>query len=265
MPTRLEAAKAYVEALRTGDHDAAKRAAPHLAKDIVVSAGQRKFEGYDEALKRITGAWPNTPVFIKGDWSDIRDDGDTVRVQAKMRPVGAGPSAVNLTFAFNDQNQIEAVDQELVPGAGMVETTVLPDFVKRRVNNALANDTPLCVSYVTEDGRPMLSLRGSTQVYSDDQICIWTRQADGGLAKALAKNPRMMLLYRDSAERTTLTFQGRGHVENDPETRRRVWDLIPEVERNHESWESGAPVIIDLDRVDGGTPDGRVRIAWERG
>src|SRR5207247_9192124 len=77
-------------------------------------------------------------------------------------------------------------------------------------------------------------------------------------------NPSMMVLYRDSGERTTLTFQGKGHVQNDDATRKKLWDMIPEVERNHETWESGAPLIIDLDRVDGGTPDGRVRVACKK-
>ena len=264
MATKLEAAKAYVEALRTGDHEAAKRAAPHLAKDVVVTAGQRKFEGYDEVLKRITGAWPNTPVYIKGDWSDINNEGNKVHVHGEMKPVGAGPKGVNLTFSFNDQNQITAVDQELEAAAGLVETNEIPDFVARRVNNALANDTPLCIGYVNEQGQPVLSLRGSTLVYSGNQIGIWVRQGGGGMAKSIEKNPNMMALYRDSSERTTLSFVGRGRIANDDETRKKLWDMIPEVERNHETWESGVPLIIDLERVDGGTPDGRVRLQFNK-
>ena len=252
MATKLEAAKAYVEA------------AAHLAKDVVVTQSPRRFEGYDEVLRRITGAWPNTPVYIKGDWSDIREEGDKVVVRAVMRPVGAGPKGVNVTFSFNDQNQISEVVQELIPGAGLVETTEIPDFIARRVNGALANDTPICVGYVNERDEPVLSLRGSVQVWSGNQLMAWIRHADGSLAKSLERNPSMMLLYRDSSERTTLTFIGKGRIVQDEATRTRAWELIQEVERNHESWESGAPLIIDLTRVDGGTPDGRVRLAWDR-
>jgi hypothetical protein len=117
---------------------------------------------------------------------------------------------------------------------------------------------------VAEDGQPVLSLRGSTHVYSGDQICIWVRQSGGGLAKSISINPRMALLYRDSNERTTITMTGRGHFESDEATRKKVWELIPEVERNHETWESGDALIIDLERMDGGTPEGRVRLAWPR-
>jgi len=39
----------------------------------------------------------------------------------------------------------------------------------------------------------------------------------------------------------------------------RVFDLIPEIEQNHSPDRTGSALIIDLDRVDGGTPDGRVR------
>jgi hypothetical protein len=250
--------------MRTGDHDAAKKAAPFLAKDVVVQAGQRKFEGYDEVLKRITGTWPNTPVYIKGDWSHIHEEDGGVHVHADMRPVGAGPKAVELKFSFNGENQITKVEQEMVQGAGLIESDGVPDFVSRRINNALANDTPLCVGYVNEEGQPQLSLRGSTLVFSPNQVAIWVRQATGGMAKSIEKNPNMMLLFRDSGERSTITFQGKGHIQNDDATRKKLWDMIPEVERNHETWESGAPLIIDLDRVDGGTPDGRVRVAFKR-
>ncbi len=257
---RLGAAQAYVEALRTGDHSAAKAVAKYLAKDILVTVGQReRHEGFEQALRRITGAWPNTPVYIKGDWSDIREEGKQVKVRAKMRPVGAGPSGVNITFSFNEACEIVRVEQENLPGARLVETESLPDFVRERVNNALASDTPICVAYTSEDGRPILSLRGSTRVYSDTQLCIWLRNADGGLARSLEKNPSMTLLYRDSASRSTLIFQGRGHLATSEEIRDRVFDLIPEIEQNHSPDRTGSALIIDLDRVDGGTPDGRVR------
>lgn len=258
---RLEAAQAYVEALRTGNHQAAIVAAKYLAKDILVSVGQKeRHEGYEEVLKRITGPWPNTPVYIKGDWSDIREEDNQIKVRAKMKPVGAGPSGVHITFSFNEAGEIARVEQENLPGARVVETNALPDFIKKRVNNALANDTPICVAYTAEDGRPVLSLRGSTQVYSDTQLCIWLRNAGGGLALSLAKNPWISLLYRDTASRSTLIFLGRGHIETSEEVRNRVYELIPEVEQNHCPDRTGAALVINLDRVDGGTPDGRVRM-----
>jgi hypothetical protein len=107
----------------------------------------------------------------------------------------------------------------------------------------------------------VLSLRGSTQVYSDTQLCIWVRNADGGIIKAMSRNNRISLLYRDSKLRTTLIIQGRGRVETDPAVRERVYQLAPEVEQNHDTARKGAALIIDVSSLGGSTVRGMVRVA----
>ena len=256
---RLAAAEAYVKALSTGDRAAADAAGPHLAEGIVVQVGNRSFTGCDEALEHITGIWPLTPVYRKGEWGAAAEEDGAVVVRGKMKPVGAGPSAVNLTFTFNDGDKISQVNQENVIGTELFETDVLPDFVCEAVNSALANDIPLSVSYVDKDGRPKLSLRGSVRAYGDHSLSIWARK-ESGLADAVATNPSMALLYRDNPTRSTLIFQGKAYIETDDALRKQIFDETPEVERNHESWTSGAAVIIDLETADGATPAGRVRL-----
>lgn len=256
---RMKAAQTYVDALRTGDRAAAQAAAPYLARDIVVEIGARTFEGYAEALSRITGVWPQTPVYHNGAWEAPRTEGGQVRVTGTMAPVGAGPTVVNLRFSFNEADLINRVEQENVIGQPLFETDKLPGFVKDRINGALANDTPLCVSYVDETGRPHLSLRGSTQAFSDTQLAIWVRGAKTGLAAAVDRNPNLTLLYRDNPTRSTLIFMGRGRIDTSDAVRKTVFESSAEVEQNHETWTSGAALIIDLDQVDGATPEGRVK------
>src|SRR5207302_8192973 len=96
------------------------------------------------------------------------------------------------------------IDQQQ-QAAPPMQVDKLPEFVRGIINGALANSTPIVVAYADENGQPILSLRGSTQVYGDTQLCIWVRNADGGIVKAMARNPRVSLLYRDSKSRTTLT------------------------------------------------------------
>jgi hypothetical protein len=126
------------------------------------------------------------------------------------------------------------------------------------VNGALANGTPVVVAYVDERGQPRLSFRGSTQVFSDDQLAIWVRNAEGGMLRALAANPRLTLLYRSTQPRMLFTFEGRGHVDAAEATRRTVYEQAPEPERNADPERKGVAVIIDLDRVTGFSPGGRV-------
>ena len=80
MDNKLAAADAYVLALRTGEVPAVKQIGQYLASDVVLTTGSaaRKatISGYDDVLNRVTGEWPNTPVFAKGFWAPARLDSD---------------------------------------------------------------------------------------------------------------------------------------------------------------------------------------------
>ena len=264
MDDKLLAAEAYVQALRTGEVPAVKRVGQYLADDVVLTTGaagrQQTISGYDEVLNRVTGEWPNTPVFVRGFWSEPRNEGDTVKVDGTFPPLGAAPAEVHLTFTYNGDGKVSAIDQQVVPQPAPEQTDTIPDTARGLINGALRNNTPMSVAYVDEDGKPNLSLRGSVQVYSPTQLSIWVRNRTGGLPKAIAKNPNVALLYRDSNSRSTVVVQGVGHIETDPEITRRVWDLIQDVEQKHETRESGCALIIDVKRMQGGTPRGGVRM-----
>ena len=101
----------------------------------------------------------------------------------------------------------------------MASGIALTDEIVQRVNSALADRKPLAVTYVDQEGRPHLSLRGSTHVHAPDQLAIWVRHAGRGLAGAVATNPALALLYRDADTRTTYVFNGRARVVDDEDVR----------------------------------------------
>jgi hypothetical protein len=258
---RVAAAEAYVKALRTGEASAVVRLSPLLAPDVVLRAGQDEVSGHDAVLARVTGQWPLTPVLVHGGWSSPRPEGEQVLVGAEFTAIGAAPTRIDLRFSFNAAGQIASVEQTAVPQTPVPVADGLPDFVRGLVNGALANGTPICVAYVDQTGQPVQSLRGSTQVYGDTQLCIWVRNAEGGLVKAMqGDNRRLSLLYRDSKSRTTLIFQGVGHVETDSAVRERVYSLAPEVEQNHDPARRGAALVIDVQSLQGTTVRGPVRL-----
>jgi hypothetical protein len=150
--------------------------------------------------------------------------------------------------------------QPTPPPPVVLDKLELTDDIKSLVNGAIANGTPMIIAYVDPDGQPSLSFRGSTQVYSDNQLAIWVRNSDGGLLNALEKNPRITLFYRDGPKRTTIQFRGRGHLENTDENRAKVYGNAPESERNADPEQKGVPLIIDLDRVDGNMPGFRIQM-----
>lgn len=266
MNKRLEAAEAYVRAMRTGEFPAVEEAGKALAKDVKLTGATvwgksgATVEGHDDVLYRITGVWPNTPVYVRGYWSGAYEDGDKVKVDATFPGMGAAPAEVHLTFHYNGNDEISQVDQQIVPQPRPEASDTIPANARGTINGALANNTPMCISYVDENGMPNMSMRGSVQVYSDTQLSIWVRNKEGGMVKALAKNPYIGLLYRDNATRSTLIVQGRGHVETDPEIVEKVWNGIQDVEQKHETREPGCALIIDVIKMQGGTPRGGVRV-----
>jgi hypothetical protein len=255
-----------MKALRTGETSATVMASRYLAPDVVLDTvgahmwgnGHEEFVGYDQTAHMITGIGVMTGVYRAAPWSNPTEvDGGKLQVSAQ---IGGLLSSSTLTFTFNDRDQIVRVEQVNTGGSPSAPTDRIPDFVKGYVNSALANNTPLIVAYTDLNGAPNLSMRGSTQVYSDTQLSIWVRHATGGMATALRSNPKMTLMYRDPPARANLVFEGLAHFEEDPEVRDRVFDLMPEVEQRHDLKHTGAALLIDVLRVTGATPRGAVRM-----
>ncbi len=260
MSSRTQAAEAYIKALRTGEPSATQAAGEHLADDVVLVTGNDEVKGHQNVLKRITGQWPLTPVFQHAGFSTPEESDGLVKTEGEVPPMGAAPQKISLTFSFNGDSKIRRIEHaQQAAGAQAFQT--IPGFVRGIINGALNNGTPMVVAYTDENGQPVLSLRGSTQVYGDTQLCIWVRNADGGIVRAMSSaNNRVSLLYRDGKLRTTLVIQGRGHVETDPAVRERVYQLSPEVEQNHDTGRKGAALIIDVTSLGGTTFRGPVRV-----
>ncbi len=138
----------------------------------------------------------------------------------------------------------------------------LTDEIKTAVNNSFTSGKPMLFAYVDGDGQPSLSYRGSAYAYSDNQLAIWVRNPDGGMLKAMGANNRITAMYRDPETRASMQFRGKAKVDASDETREKLYNAIPEPERNADKEKKGSAVIIDLDRVDGFMPG--VRMAMRR-
>src|SRR5882724_4913143 len=75
------------------------------------------------------------------------------------------------------------------------EAVDLTGTAKLAIDNAYERGHPVTVAYVDELGRPSQSIRGSTQVLSARELGIWARSRDTGLAKAIASNPNVSVLF----------------------------------------------------------------------
>jgi hypothetical protein len=159
-----------------------------------------------------------------------------------MPPVAVERGAVETTA----QPRISRGDGDGAKGVTLIELT---DEMREAIGNALADRAPVIVAYADSEGQPHISFRGTTQVFSKEQLALWARQPQGGIVDAIAQNPRVTLLYRNPATRLSWQFFGRAHVDGSEDVRRTVYDSSPEVERNADPERKGAAILIDVDRV----------------
>lgn len=257
MSPRHLVAEALVKSVRTGEHSAALALENVLAENVVLDtngpmpgAPTEVVQGRAGVLKRLSGNWAVTWALRHGRWSNPVDDGALVRVGATFEHLGGiVPAALSIAVTFEGEAKIARIEQRYTPRQAP-QTDKIPAGVKPLINNARLNETPICVAHTDENGNPSLTFRGSIQVWSDTELCAWVRQAGGGLARSLARNPLVSLAYRDGP-RAMLLMSGRARIDSDEAVRRRVFDLIPEVEQNHDPARKGAAMIIDLERIQG--------------
>lgn len=123
--------------------------------------------------------------------------------------------------------------------------------MKATINAALASGSPILLAAVTPEGKPLLSFRGSLQVYSDTQLGFWLRGTQGRTIAAVRENPNVALMYRSGETRGMYQFQGRARIATSEEERKRVFEAAPELEQKADPERKGLAIVIDLDRVDG--------------
>ena len=143
----------------------------------------------------------------------------------------------------------------------------LSDDVKATINSALENGSPMLIAAVSAEGKPVLSFRGSLQVYSDTQLGFWLRGVEGHTVAAIRTNPNVALMYRSAETRGMYQFQGRAGVATDEDERGQVFEAAPEIERKSDPERKGLAIVIDLDTIEGFAgfgaegPQGVVRMA----
>jgi hypothetical protein len=256
---RLHVLRLLVKSLRTGELTAAGQLQAHLAPHVTVTARNGYAAGVDGALRILSGQHALTPTLRRGHWSLPRLDGDVGLVEAVCPDQGAAPERVALRVTFDGEHRIATVAYEMELWAAPVSAPALPDHVRAAIDDALANNTPLVLAYTGPDGAPRLSLRGSIQTAGPLLLTLWARKPEG-LVEAVAADPRVTLLYRNSPTRTTLTITGRARVVAGEAERHRIYELCPEVEQLHDPGRTGVAVAIEVDRVQGTSPHGMVLV-----
>jgi hypothetical protein len=138
--------------------------------------------------------------------------------------------------------------------------------MKEMIANAIP-DNVMVFAAVSVDGKPLVTFRGSTSAYSDDQLSVWLRHAGGSTEQAIERHPEVVLLYRSKAV-PMLQFNGRARVTTDPTERNRAYEISNPLEQKQDPERKGTAIIVDLDSVQGALgigPDGPIWCHMVRG
>ncbi|HEY2604192.1 MAG TPA: pyridoxamine 5'-phosphate oxidase family protein [Thermoleophilaceae bacterium] len=144
----------------------------------------------------------------------------------------------------------------------MPDTLDLTGDIATAVNGAATRGRTLALGYIDDDGYPVVTFRGSTQVHGPQQLAIWARKADDGFAKAIAERPQVSLVYYgpDGPGPRYLSFRGRARV--DSSANDEVYSSMIEGEQKQDPERNGVAVIIDVENVRGFGADGPFELNW---
>jgi hypothetical protein len=243
---QIKLAEQFASALKASDPGLSGLLAP----DVDFAALNVELRGREVVLKRLLGEETGRN-YRQADWIDAKPHGDFVHMTARMP--SSAPQAGHMMLLKFDNGRVKSIRQQnLLPArTAPTEPLRLTEELIALINSALATRHPMLLAHVDENAQPVLSFRGSTQVFSENQLAIWVRNSKGGLIRAIEKNPQVALMYRDEEKKATFQFQGRAWIAFGEQERKRVYHAAHKVEQDHDFAEAGVALIIDLNRIEG--------------
>jgi hypothetical protein len=257
MSDRILAVEAYRDAIVKGPAGAV---AAYLADDVVVQTNFGHAEGVPEALALLAEPRIAGLLAAGAHWQEPVAVGDAVTAVAEL-PATAPFGGIEFVFTFAG-DKIARVEQQTLPAAPLRPgALLLTDEIKSAVDGALDNQTPMLIAYSDDRGEIHLSFRGTVQAHSGTSLALWARDPGGGLPRHIAARPTVTLFYHDPASRTTYTFYGQARVEDQPAARAAIFDRSHPRERQMDFRRRGVAIVVDLDKVEGRGPQGRILMA----
>ncbi len=138
----------------------------------------------------------------------------------------------------------------------MPDALDLTGDIASAIDGAALRGSQLSLAYVRDDGSPAVSFRGSAHVHGPQELAIWARKQDSGLAAAIAQRPRVSLVFFEVGGPGPMYLQIEGRARLAPELNDEVYGAIIEGEQKQDPDRNGVAVIIDVDTVVGSGAEG---------
>lgn len=133
----------------------------------------------------------------------------------------------------------------------MADKLDLTTDIAEALDSAAARGRAPVLGYVDEQGNASVSFRGSTHVHGPQQLAIWARKRDEGLASAIARHPQVSVTYfsPDGPGPRHVLLTGTARVEESASDG--VYATMFAAERDYDAERNGVAVIIEVDSVQG--------------
>jgi hypothetical protein len=179
-------------------------------------------------------------------------DGTTVTAE---QPIDSYYAAYTWELAFIDGLVMQITQTGSQQKTPLPPTPVhLDDVLTDALRFARETRNPLIMAYIDAAGRPNQAPRGTVQTLSPTQLALWAHNPEGGLATGVRANPNVSLHFwggMGTQYGGAVAFQGLARIEDDPETRRRIYEGSPASEQRSDPNRRGCAVVIDLTSVTG--------------
>ena len=119
------------------------------------------------------------------------------------------------------------------------------------IDGAVERGPAFVLGYTGPDGNAVLSFRGSLQVLGPDQLGLWARSRDKGVAVEIVDRPQVSFLYysADTPGPKYLSIRGRARVAE--ELNDQVFEGMVPLEQGMDADRGGVAIVIDVDSVQG--------------
>lgn len=126
----------------------------------------------------------------------------------------------------------------------------IPERLRTLIATAAADGHPVVAGSVDPDGQPELAYYGSVQPFDSGTLVLWARPP-AHLADRLKARPKITFIYWNRDQRVMARLYGEGHVVDDPERSRAIFDCAPEGERALDAERQGVAIEVELTRIKG--------------
>jgi len=223
-------------------------------KDILHSQVEFKVLG-----KRATGKndvcdalknGPNSKLMHQLIWQEALQIKDQWQIEGH-RKEGTFDRGLIISLKISEGCVVLVQQQKTAPPPPTTLPLLIPQELRAMIDNALIEKHPMLMAYCDLENQPVQTFRGSLQVFSDTQLAMWIRSAEGAFIKSIQKNSKVSFVYRNEDTKATYSFQGIARVSHSETDRETVYGRSALAEQDHDFAKLGVVVLVDLEKIEG--------------